>query len=403
MKRSTTSLKKVPNNGESADGMNLSENLDATPHGDAKALVHFVENLKRQWVETIDALPDPFLIVGTNYVIQKANAAMADVANKPIKTLIGSKCHESFAGRDKPCENCQMKRTKSASELQSYEVYNAQNERWYEVVSKRVVGTDASNEGILQIYRDRTETRRLQHQVTQQEKLASIGQLAGGFAHEINNPLGGIIVFSQMLLREMEEKSRHYQDVVEIESAAQRCKSIVDGLLDFARQRPIQQKLEITDFHNAIESAVKFAAVGHNQKNQANVKMALDAKDYQGIGDRNRVMQIVLNLCTNAFQAMPSGGILQVSTANKLIGGQKHIVISVSDTGNGISKDMQKKIYDPFFTTKEPGQGTGLGLSVVHGIIQDLGGSIELESKLREGSTFRVLLPLSTPGKELKP
>ena len=396
MKRSNASLKKVAHHDEPR------VSSDVPPVEDAKALIHFVENLKKQWVETIDALPDPFLIVGTNYVIQKANAAMAGVAEKPIKTLVGAKCYEAFAGRDKPCENCQMKRTQSFTHLQSYEVYNARNERWYEVVSKRVAGTDASNEGILQIYRDKTETRRLQHQVNQQEKLASIGQLAGGFAHEINNPLGGIIVFSQMLLREMEKTSSHYQDVVEIESAAQRCKDIVDGLLDFARQRPIHQKLEITDFHAAIESAVKFAGVGHNQKSRSTVQLNLDAKEFNGSGDRNRVMQIVLNLCTNAFQAMPNGGTLTVSTSNKTITGHKYMVISVADTGTGISKDMQKKIYDPFFTTKEPGQGTGLGLSVVHGIIQDLGGMIELESKLKEGTTFRVLLPLSAIAKETK-
>jgi signal transduction histidine kinase len=132
------------------------------------------------------------------------------------------------------------------------------------------------------------------------------------------------------------------------------------------------------------------------------VVIHLDAKEFKGIGDRNRVMQIVLNLCTNAFQAMPHGGTLSVSTTNKTVTGHKYLVISVADTGTGISKDMQKKIYDPFFTTKEPGQGTGLGLSVVHGIIQDLGGTIELESKLKEGTTFRVMLPLSAIAKDTK-
>ncbi len=383
MKRSQVSLKRITNE-------------ESTPEN----TVQFVENLKRQWLETIDALPDPFLIVSSDYVIQKANAAMADVAGKPIKTIIGSKCHQIFAGRDKPCENCQMKKTQAAAPLQSYEVYNAKNDRWYEVVSKRVAGSNPSNEGILQIYRDRTETRRLQHQLTQQEKLASIGQLAGGFAHEINNPLGGIIVFSQMLLREMDKASNHFQDVVEIESAAQRCKTIVDGLLDFARQRHLQQKLIMTDFHSAIEAAVKFAGVGHNQRGQTNVEMNLRAAQYEGLGDRNRTMQIVLNLCANAFQAMPKGGSLFVSTSNELVAGQNYLIISIKDTGSGIPKDIQKKIYDPFFTTKEPGQGTGLGLSVVHGIIQDLGGVIEVESKPKEGTTFKVSLPLTSPPKE---
>lgn len=366
---------------------------------DTDELLHFVENLKKQWVATIDAIPDPFIIVSKDYKIQKANAAMAEISGANIKSLIGKNCYQVFAGRNSPCDNCHMQATTKNKKQEVYEIRNKMTDRWYEVVSKSLSNVESKSESILQIYRDRTETIKLQHQLAQQEKLASIGQLAGGFAHEINNPLGGILVFAQMLLRELDKNSPQYQDVVEIELAAQRCKSIVEGMLDFARQRPVRGKDGPTNFHEAIESAVKYACVGHNQGKRCDTFLKLQATNFEGQGDKNRVIQVLLNLCTNALQAMPTGGTLTVVTANSEKKGSKFLEIEVSDTGTGIKKEHLRKIFDPFFTTKEPGQGTGLGLSVVHGMIQDMGGSIEVESALGRGTTFRIQIPLvSTAG-----
>ena len=368
--------------------------VQTAPEATPDDTIEFVERLKRQWVETIDALPDPFIIVGEDYTIRKANAAMARVAGKPVKFLIGSTCHKLFAGRNKPCENCRLLDAKSSADPTAYEIFNQQNERWYEVTSRRLVSDDPGNQGILQIYRDRTETRRLQYQLQQNEKLASIGQLAGGFAHEINNPLGGVLVFAQMLLREMDKSSSHYQDVVEIEHAAQRCKTIVDHLLNFARQRPINQKFELCDVHTAIESALKFASVGHNQGGRCTIDMNLDAEKTEVLGNPQHLIQIFLNLFTNALQAMKDGGTLSVhSRLGKAQDGES-LFIEIEDDGMGIRPENLKKIFDPFFTTKEPGQGTGLGLSIVHGIIQDHGGTIEVESKVKHGTKFKIRLPI---------
>ncbi len=216
-----------------------------------------------------------------------------------------------------------------------------------------------------------------------------------GFAHEINNPLGGIIVFAQMLLREIDKSSPHYQDVEEIENAAQRCKSIVENMLDFARQRPIRPKLEPIDFHAAIENALRFACVGHNSGNRCEVKTDLSATTYEGLGDKNRLIQVILNLCTNALQAMPKAGVLTIRTENTQSLDATYLNIQVSDTGVGIKRDHLPKIFDPFFTTKEPGQGTGLGLSVVHGLILDMGGTIDVESRVKQGTSFQIRLPIT--------
>jgi two-component system NtrC family sensor kinase len=363
--------------------------------------IAFVETLKRQWLETIDALPDPFITVSNNYVIGRANQVMAEISGVDVKNLGGKLCYKVFAGRDTPCENCKMREARDHRDngsMPRYEIHNALNDRWYEVATRKL-SSSADDQTVVQIYRDRTEAKNLQRQVAQSEKLASIGQLAGGFAHEINNPLGGILVFSQMLLREMDKKSQHYQDVVEIEAAAKRCKTIVENLLDYARQRPLKPNLTHCDLHTVIPNAVKFAALGHNSGNRCEIVLKLDAKHHEITSDQNRLTQVILNLCSNAFQAMPDGGTLEVATANIGRSRNEQITIQITDTGSGISPKNLSKIFEPFFTTKEPGQGTGLGLSIVYGMIGDLGGSIDVQSKVGRGSVFTVTLPVHKESK----
>ena len=353
----------------------------------------FVEELKRQWVETIDAIPDPFLMLSDNYIITKANVAMADIAKVNVKTLVGKRCYEVFAGRKLPCENCQMRSAREGEALPRYEIHNERDDRWYEVATRRLRNI-SGQQGVVQIYRDRTEAKRLQNQLAQNEKLASIGQLAGGFAHEINNPLGGILVFSQMLLREMKPDNQHYQDVVEIEGAAKRCKTIVENLLDYSRQRPLKPKFEICDAHALIANALKYAKLANNQNDRCDIELQLEATTHQLTTDINRLTQVIVNICANAFQAMPDGGVLTISTSNVKSGKSENLIIKIIDTGSGIDPDHIAKIFEPFFTTKQPGQGTGLGLSIVHGIVQDIGGTIEVSSKKAKGSTFTLSLPL---------
>ena len=358
---------------------------------DPQQTIAFVEELKRQWVETIDAIPDPFIMVSDDFKITRANEAMAEIARTDVKKLVGRTCYDVFAGRTSPCENCHMRASKPGEAMPGYEIHNSKNDRWYEVATRRLQSISGQH-GVVQIYRDRTEAKKLQNQLAQNEKLASIGQLAGGFAHEINNPLGGILVFSQMLLREIEPESRHYQDIVEIEAAAKRCKVIVENLLDYARQRPLKPKITECDIHTIIENAAKFAALGYNQRRRCEVTLNLKANNHKFKSDSNRLTQVFLNLCNNAFQAMPTGGDLTIETSDETSGKKAFLVIKVSDTGTGISKENLAKIFEPFFTTKEPGKGTGLGLSIVHGILQDIGGTIDVFSKINVGTTFTVKL-----------
>ena len=286
---------------------------------------------------------------------------------------------------------------RSIGEPTTFELEGIRGDRFFEVTSQPLPDADGKPDSVVHVYRDRTEAKRLQAQLAQQDKLASIGLLAGGVAHEINNPLGGILIFSQMLLREMDPESSHYQDVVEIEAATQRCKAIVESLLDFARQNPAGSKAakSETDAVEAIRTAIRFGSVGFKNSGKVKLSTEFDGNEHWLIADRNKIIQVFLNLIQNAVQAMPGNGSLVIrSKIRKDAAAKLHGIYEVEDNGVGIPPENLSRIFDPFFTTKDPGEGTGLGLALCYGIVQDLGGSMSVRSTVNVGTCFTVELPL---------
>ena len=369
---------------------------------DNKDLVSFVEDLKRQWVETIDALVDPLMLVGHDYKIIRSNLAMAKRTNLAVTEVAGKTCYQVFAGRDSPCEGCAMREAIKDRSAANWELKI--NDRHYEVTSQPLKNSKNEVIGAVQIYHDRTETKTLQDKIVQQEKLASIGLLSSGIAHEINNPLGGILVFAQILLQELDKDSPHYQDVVEIESATQRCKEIVSSLLEFARQRGAtgEDTKSSVSAVSAFKEALNFGRVTFT--NNIEVMTQWGTEDLVIFGERNKLIQVFLNLIQNAAYAMSQGGTLTLlaKSITDPEDKRRYGVFTVSDTGVGIPAEHIKRVFEPFFTTKEPGDGTGLGLSICYGIIKDLGGSLDVESQLNQGSTFTVTLPLIREKAKLK-
>lgn len=360
-------------------------------------LIHFIEELKRQWVATIDALVDPLMIVAKDYTVTKCNQAMASLASESdVKKILGQKCYQVFANANEPCRGCTMSEAAKVGKPLSFSINRVRDKYYFEATSQPVYSPNGTLEGVVQIYRDRTEAKALQEQLLQSEKLASIGLLAGGIAHEINNPLGGILIFSQMLLREMPNDSSFYPDVTEIEAATQRCKVIVERLLDFARSQPSDinpkehSEVNVTE---AAKAALRFGKVHENAK-KVEIEENWDDQVSNSIGDKNKFIQLFLNLIQNAFQAMPDGGTLSLSSRQEQRDEKNWGVWEVKDTGVGISEKHLNRIFDPFFTTKEKGEGTGLGLSICYGLCQEVGGLLEVDSIENTGTTFKVVLPL---------
>ena len=236
-------------------------------------------------------------------------------------------------------------------------------------------------------YRNITEEIRLRQEVFQQEKMAAIGMLAGGVAHEVNNPLGGVLAFTQLLLQRVKSEDPVYEDLKEIESAAIRCKKIIQDLLDFSRVSGDKEKSQV-DVNVLLEKVVPFVRMELRSLN-VDLKLNLDKQIQKIEGAPDRLQQVFLNLMTNACHAMPKGGALALTTKKVSEG----VEIEIKDNGAGIPKENLHRIFEPFFTTKKPGKGTGLGLAISYRIIQDHGGRMEVESEVNRGTTFTLFLP----------
>jgi len=234
--------------------------------------------------------------------------------------------------------------------------------------------------------------RRLQHR----ERIATIGTLAGGVAHEFNNIMTPILLYSQVALDEVPAGSAVAGDLTRIITAAHRARSLVTRILTFSREMDSQAP---TVF--ALRPPVEEALALVRAIMPANIEIEIEARDDSVLvrGDASLVHQIVINLCTNAYQAMRgSGGRLSVRLGvtedpARSGGAGRFALLEVNDTGHGIEEAVMAHIFEPFFTTREVGQGTGLGLSVVHGIVTSMGGSISVESAPGAGTTFSVCLP----------
>jgi PAS domain S-box-containing protein len=226
-------------------------------------------------------------------------------------------------------------------------------------------------------------------QLVQLEKLRSLGEMAAGVAHEINNPLGGILIYASLLMERLAPDDPQRADLQKIVQEATRCKEIVKSLLEFARQSG--PKKELVDINRAITDGLLFL---ENQVTFHNIEIIkeLDPALPPIWGNGGQLKQVFLNIMINAADAMHGRGTLTTKTYPARDG--KHIIIELTDTGEGIPEDILPRIFDPFFTTKKVGEGTGLGLSMSYGIVREHNGNIEVDTIAGTGTTFRVVLPI---------
>jgi two-component system NtrC family sensor kinase len=226
-------------------------------------------------------------------------------------------------------------------------------------------------------------------QLVSSEKMASLGKLAAGIAHEINNPLGGILIYSSLMMEDLSEEDPRRGDLARIVQEAGRCKEIVKSLLEFARQT--EPKMEPTDINRAINDGLFFLV---NQALFHNIQIVKRLDSFLPFvqGNASQLNQVFMNIIVNAAEAMHGSGTLTITTSPSP--DRKTIFVEFTDTGEGIPEENFTRIFDPFFTTKEVGKGTGLGLATSYGIIEDHGGKISVKSKVGEGTTFKIELPV---------
>ncbi|MBI4773731.1 MAG: PAS domain S-box protein [Deltaproteobacteria bacterium] len=263
-------------------------------------------------------------------------------------------------------------------------------------LSAAMIYEDGEEVATVGIFTDLRERLRMEReleethlQLVQSEKMASLGKLAAGVAHEINNPLGGILMYASLLLEGMDDDMRK-GDLQHIVDQTLRCKEIVQNLLDFSRQSGKERtRFSLNESIHKVVSLFKNQSLFHNIR----VSMDLDPRLPPTEGDPGLMNQVITNLVVNAVDAMEGEGTLSLRSYYDKE--RSMIVAEIEDTGSGISEEHLPRIFDPFFTTKRVGKGTGLGLSTAYGIVRRHGGNLSAKSRLGEGATFRVELPVS--------
>src|SRR5262245_27937801 len=254
---------------------------------------------------------------------------------------------------------------------------------------------------------DTTEKRALQNQVVQQQKMETIGRLAGNVAHDFNNLLGAIMMATDFLLNAHRPTDPSFQDIMQIKQNANRAASLVRQLLAFSRKQTLRPLvIELSETLPDLKMLLQ-RLIGERVK--LDIPLVRDL--WQIKADIGQFEQAIINLAVNARDAMPEGGVLTIRTSNvsaaesarlqyKGMPAGEYVLIEVADTGTGIAPDVINKIFDPFYTTKEIGKGTGLGLAVVYGFIKQTGGFIYPDSELGKGTTFRIFIPRYDPSSD---
>src|SRR4030067_1917008 len=359
---------------------------------------HEIRKKNKKGDNTFNSVKDPLVIYDKDYRIVKANKAFADSVNFAPLELIGKKCAEAFIKTEKVWSVCSYSETLETGEVHQEEIIDNENGITYMVTVSPL--SDENNEfiGAVLVAKDITEYKNLQAQLLHTEKLAVAGELASGVAHELNNPLCGIMGFAELLLeREKDEKKKKI--FTKMVNESQRAVNIIKNLLLFVRAN--KQEMMLVGVNKIILDTLELK--GHEFKiNNIKVVKKLSNPMPKIKGNFMQLQQVILNILNNAQMSLLDSKKVKkevvIETRQKVNNdesrGEKPTVeISIKDNGPGIAPEYLSKIFNPFFTTKEVGKGTGLGLSISYGIIKEHNGRIYAESKLGEGAVFYIELP----------
>jgi two-component system NtrC family sensor kinase len=347
---------------------------------------------KQEWEATFDAIVDPLAIVDRLGIVRRANLGFARALGRDIREVAG----RSFGELLGPCTgldpiSASLQDAQARTEEASYEalagVHLVTISPW------RDEGEDLS--GLVVHLKDLTQQKDQQQRLQQAARLADIGQLAAGVAHEINTPLASIALRAESLQRSGQDPALlavpafqnfpRYLKTIEEETF--RCKKIIRALLEFSSSR--KPKTQPTDLNALVERAADL--IGHQMRvKQVDLQLRLEPGLAPVPADDGQLRQVLLALLMNALDATRPGGKVEVETGRRE---GNRVVLGVNDDGEGIPPDVREKIFSPFFTTKPFGQGTGLGLAICHGIVTSHGGTIEVDSEAGRGTRFAVLLP----------
>ncbi|MEJ2097205.1 MAG: ATP-binding protein [Deltaproteobacteria bacterium] len=360
------------------------------------------------------------VVINTDFTIQQVNEVYLNSVGKKEEEVLGAHCYEVFYGLNAPCSGshfrlrCPMLETmrtgKSAHVIHEITESKAQPS-FGNIVTYPFKNQEGEVFQVMELIRDITDEisstweKRAQelkadlNKMIQEDRMISLGKLAASCVHEINNPIQGLLTFSDLMHKILDDETLNeqtadkFKDYLKLMSSElERCGAIVSGLLSFSRQIPLEYK--IVDLNDILQTVLQLT--GHKlELHDISLRTRLHAGTILIRGNANRLQQTLLNLIFNAIEAMPAGGLLDIQS--EMNPQRKTAKIDIKDTGSGISDHNLGHIFDPFFTTKPEGEGTGLGLSIVYGVVRNHGGKVTVQSKAGEGTVFSLTFPLSQP------
>lgn len=344
-----------------------------------------------------DSISDGVIVYDTSGIVQHRNHICPQYF--PQETLPGCSCRELFHPEHKSAPlDCPVERALVGErvEISIASQPSGGKARYFDVTATPIEDSKGEQNRALLFLRDVTEKRLQELQLMQAEKLSSIGVLAAGVAHEINNPLSSVAGYAEALLRRLNEEHSLAEDprfevfpkyLQVIVRESYRCKGIIDSLLSFSRKSDgTVSTVNINELLSEVLELVRHKS--HYEKIEIRTHLQDDLPEV--ITDPSGLRQVCMNLLINAHQAINGTGLVEITTKAAK---QSAVIIQIRDSGCGIARETIDQIWDPFFTTKEVGQGLGLGLAVTYNIIKRLGGDISVESQLGKGSKFTVRMP----------
>lgn len=371
---------------------------------DMKQAKEKLENEKHEKEMILDSLLEHVVYQNLENKILWANRAACESVHKTREALVGQNCYEIWCGRQSVCEDCPVKKTLKTGNPQAIYKTTPDGRVWYiqgclvRDINRNIVGVVELTLDITDRRRAKEEKKKLEAQLQMSQRMEAVGTLAGGIAHDFNNLLMGIQGNTSLMFQDIDSSHTHYERLKSIEKQIQSGVKLTSQLLGYARKGryeviPLSLNQIVNETSDTFERTRKEIVI---HKKLAEDLFAIEA-------DQGQIEQVLLNLFVNAADAMPHGGNLYLETKNvtkKDLKNKpykptddKYVLLIVKDTGIGMDKSTAEHIFEPFFTTKEMGKGTGLGLASVYGIIKAHGGYIDVESKEKHGTTFKVYLP----------
>ncbi len=385
------------------DGKDGQFRLNFTDITEQKQLENALKESKEEWEKTFDSMNDIVTLMDKNFCIIRANKKAHEFFEAKSGELKGHYCYELFRDSNVPCADCNIVKAISGEKIHSEKTieHNKFN-KIFQVSFSSVLDSDGKFQRLIHIAKDITEIRALEEKLYQSHKMEAMGTLAGGIAHDFNNILASILGFASLIKEESADSPALKGYVSQILKSGNRAKELVKQILAFSRKKH-GQKLETMQPQILIKEILQM--LRSSLPSTIEIIGKIDSSCNWILADPTQIHQVVVNLFNNAFQAMENEkGIIYVELSNVVLKEEdlqgetdvspgNFVEFVVQDNGSGMDKDIIKNIFEPYFTTKEVGKGSGIGLAVVHGIVKNHGGLVRVKSEVAKGSTFRVYFP----------